>query len=69
MPQGPRAAVGKVFEAIGMANVSRSAEEARDLLFLRPPDNISMNRDRLLADPKAMARRLARITAHPRPQK
>ena len=58
-PQGPMAAVGKVFEAIGMAKVSRSAEEARDLLFLRPTDNISMNRNRLLADAKAMARRLA----------
>ena len=66
-PQGPMAAVGKVFEAIGMANVSRSAEEARDLLFLRPTDNISMNRDRLLADAKAMARRLAANYSPPTP--
>ena len=66
-PQGPMAAVGKVFEAIGMANVSRSAEEARDLLFLRPTDNISMNRDRLLADAKAMARRLAADYSPPTP--
>ena len=66
-PQGPMAAVGKVFEAIGMANVSRSAEEARDLLFLRPTDNISMNRNRLLADAKAMARRLAADYSPPTP--
>ena len=66
-PQGPMAAVGKVFEAIGMAKVSRSAEEARDLLFLRPTDNISMNRDRLLADAKAMARRLAADYSPPTP--
>jgi 3-hydroxyacyl-CoA dehydrogenase len=66
-PQGPMAAVGKVFETIGMANVSRSAEEARDLLFLRPTDNISMNRDRLLADAKAMARRLAVDYSPPTP--
>ena len=66
-PQGPMAAVGKVFEAIGMATVSRSAEEARDLLFLRPTDNISMNRNRLLADAKAMARRLAADYSPPTP--
>ena len=36
-----------------MATVARSAEEARDLLVLRPDDGITMNRDRLLADAKA----------------
>jgi 3-hydroxyacyl-CoA dehydrogenase len=47
--------VAKVFETISMAQVSTSAEEAREALFLRPGDVITMNRDRLLADAKAKA--------------
>jgi 3-hydroxyacyl-CoA dehydrogenase len=53
-------AISKVFETIGKATVSRSAAEARDLLFLRPIDGITMNRDRVLADAKAKALELAR---------
>ena len=49
----------KAFETIGMATVARSAEQAKDLLFLRPGDGITMNRDRLLADAKAKALALA----------
>ena len=54
-PGGPMPPVIKAFETISVATVGRSAEQARDLLFLRPSDGISMNRDRLLADAKAKA--------------
>ena len=56
---GPMPSITKAFEAIGLATVARSAEEARDLLLLRPGDGITMNRDRLLADAKAKALALA----------
>ena len=54
-PGGPMPPVSKVFETISVATVARSAAEARDLLFLRPQDGVSMNRDRLLADAKQRA--------------
>jgi len=44
--------VNKAFETIAMAKVSTSAEEARELGFLRRGDAISMNRDHLLYDAK-----------------
>ena len=56
---GPMPPITKTFEAIGLATIARSAEEARDLLLLRPGDGITMNRDRLLADAKAKALALA----------
>ncbi len=55
MPKGPMPAVAKVFETISTATVAKSAAEAKELLFLRPSDGITMNRDRLLADAKARA--------------
>ncbi|MCJ2014697.1 3-hydroxyacyl-CoA dehydrogenase/enoyl-CoA hydratase family protein [Methylobacterium sp. J-076] len=55
MPKGPMPAPAKVFETVSTATVAKSAEEAKDLLFLRPTDGITMNRDRLLADAKAKA--------------
>jgi 3-hydroxyacyl-CoA dehydrogenase len=58
-PGGPMPPVIKTFETIGMATVARSADQAKDLLFLRPGDGITMNRDRLLADAKAKALSLA----------
>ncbi|WP_119461982.1 3-hydroxyacyl-CoA dehydrogenase/enoyl-CoA hydratase family protein [Rhodospirillaceae bacterium SYSU D60014] len=58
-PFGPMPPVIKAFETIGMASVAKSAEQAKDLLFLRPGDGITMNRDRLLADAKAKALALA----------
>ena len=54
-PGGPMPAVSKVFETISTARVSTSAAEAQELLFLRPTDSVTMNRDRLLADAKARA--------------
>ncbi len=58
-PKGPMPPVIKAFETIGMAQVAKSAAEARDFLILRPGDGITMNRDRLLADAKAKALQLA----------
>jgi 3-hydroxyacyl-CoA dehydrogenase len=52
--------VQRVFETIGLAKVSKSAAQARELGFLRDGDAISMNRDRLLEDAKAAALLLAR---------
>jgi len=49
----------KNFETIAKAVVSTSAEEARNLGFLRPSDIITVNRDRLLVDAKLRARALA----------
>ena len=58
-PGGPMPPVIKVFETVSVATVAKSAVEARDYLFLRPEDRITMNRDRLLADAKARALELA----------
>jgi 3-hydroxyacyl-CoA dehydrogenase len=58
-PGGPMPPVARAFETIALARVSRSAEEARRLAYLRPGDGITMNRDRLLADAKARALALA----------
>src|SRR6185437_12080862 len=43
-------ALKKNFETIAKATVSTSAAEARSLGFLRTSDNITINRDRLVAD-------------------
>ncbi|HUC66294.1 MAG TPA: 3-hydroxyacyl-CoA dehydrogenase NAD-binding domain-containing protein, partial [Stellaceae bacterium] len=59
-PGGPMPAIGKAFEMIGTAQVAKSAFEAREMLLLREGDGITMNRDRLLADAKAKALKLAR---------
>jgi len=59
MPGGPMPPVSKVFETVSMATVAKSAEQARDLLFLRAADEIVMNRDRVLAGAKARALALA----------
>ena len=67
LPKGPMPPVGKVFETISMATVAKSAAEARELLFLRPSDGITMNRDRLLADAKARALDLAKDYVPPAP--
>jgi 3-hydroxyacyl-CoA dehydrogenase len=48
-----------VFEIIGMAKVSGSAMEACQWRYLWPAANITMNRDRLIADAKRTAQSLA----------
>jgi 3-hydroxyacyl-CoA dehydrogenase len=52
----------RVFELIGMAKVSSSAEEARDMGLLHKADRISMNRERLLCNAKQFA--LALVDSH-----
>jgi 3-hydroxyacyl-CoA dehydrogenase len=47
--------VQRVFETIGFAKVSTSAPEARTLGLLREVDRVTMNRDHLIADAKAVA--------------
>jgi 3-hydroxyacyl-CoA dehydrogenase len=53
-------ALKPVFEAIAMAKVGTSAEECRDLGYLRREDGVSMNRDRLVGDAKEVALGLVR---------
>jgi 3-hydroxyacyl-CoA dehydrogenase len=67
LPKGPMPAPSKVFEIVSTATVSKSAVEAKDLLFLRPKDGVTMNRDRLLADAKARALEMAKDYKPPEP--
>jgi 3-hydroxyacyl-CoA dehydrogenase len=50
----------KVFELIGYAKVSSSAEEARKLGILHRADRVSMNPERLIGDAKDLALSLAK---------
>jgi len=52
--------VQRVFETIGFAKVSTSAPDAARLGFLRPYDAVTMNRERHIADAKAVALERAR---------
>jgi len=67
MPRGPMPAVAKVFQTVSTATVAKSAAEAKEHLFLRETDGITMNRDRLLADAKAKALALADGYTPPEP--
>ena len=53
-------ALRPIFENIAMAKVGTSAEEGRELGFLRREDVVSLNRDRVVADAKQTALGLAR---------
>jgi len=53
-------ALRPVFENIAMAKVGTSAEESRELGYLRREDAVSLNRDRLVGDAKQTALGLAR---------
>ncbi|WP_454885537.1 3-hydroxyacyl-CoA dehydrogenase NAD-binding domain-containing protein [Sphingomonas oryzagri] len=67
MPKGPMPALGKVFQTVSTATVAKSAAEAKEQMFLRESDGITMNRDRLLADAKAKALALVDGYAPPEP--
>jgi 3-hydroxyacyl-CoA dehydrogenase len=67
LPRGPMPAPSKVFEIVSTATTSKSAAHAKELLFLRPDDGITMNRSRLLADAKARALELADGYQPPKP--
>jgi 3-hydroxyacyl-CoA dehydrogenase len=58
----------RAFEQIGYAKVSGSAEDARQMGLLTTNDGVSMNRDRLLGDAKALALSLAPRYVPRRPQ-
>jgi 3-hydroxyacyl-CoA dehydrogenase len=62
----PLPLVRRVFETIGFAKVSTSGPDARRRGYLRDVDGISMNRERLKEDAKAIA--LARVPEYVRPQ-
>lgn len=64
---GPMPALSSVFEDISTAKVATSAAEAKDMLFLRDGDGITMNRRRVLADAKAKALALAETYEAPEP--
>ncbi len=66
-PGGPMPAIAQAFENIGMAKVSKSAAEAKEMLFLSTTDGITMNKDRLLTDAKAKALKLVPGYAPPTP--
>ncbi len=68
LPGGPMPTPAKVFETVSTATTSKSAAEAKELLYLRPTDGITMNRDRLLADAKAKALALVDGYKPPEPQ-
>jgi 3-hydroxyacyl-CoA dehydrogenase len=68
LPKGPMPPIVKVFETISTATVAKSAAEAKELLFLKPTDGITMNRYRLLADAKAKALSLAADYRPPEPR-
>jgi 3-hydroxyacyl-CoA dehydrogenase len=66
-PGGPMPAIAQAFETIGMAKVSKSAAEAKEMLFLSTTDGITMNKDRLLSDAKAKALKLVQDYVPPNP--
>ena len=55
----PMGAVRKAFETIALAQVAKSAQEAKEFMYLTDTDGITMNRDRLLYDAKQKALELA----------
>lgn len=63
----PMGATRKAFETIGLARVAKSAQEAKEIRYLKKTDGITMNRDRLLFDAKAKALELAKDYKAPEP--
>ena len=66
-PGGPIPPVVKAFQTIVMASVSKSAANAKELLYLSPYDGISMNKNRVLGDAKAKALALSENYQPPAP--
>ena len=67
LPKGPMPAPTKAFEIISTATIAKSAAEAKELLYFKPTDSITMNRYRLLADAKAKALALVPNYVPPKP--
>ncbi|MGR9088797.1 MAG: 3-hydroxyacyl-CoA dehydrogenase family protein, partial [Gammaproteobacteria bacterium] len=66
-PGGPIPPIVKAFQTVSMATVSKSAVDAKELLFLGKTDGITMNKYRLLADARAKALSLAENYTAPKP--
>jgi 3-hydroxyacyl-CoA dehydrogenase len=66
-PGGPIPPIVKAFQTISLATVSKSAAEAKELLYLGKNDGITMNKLRMLADAKAKALALVENYAPPQP--
>lgn len=66
-PGGPIPPIVKAFQTVSMATVSKSAVDAKELLFLGKTDGITMNKYRLLADARTKALSLAENYAAPKP--
>ena len=64
---GPIPPIAKIFETISIAKVAKSAFDARELMYLRDTDGITMNRDRLLYDAKQRVLELAKDYKPPEP--
>ena len=67
MAQGAMPVVTQAFETIMLAKVASSAEEAQDLGMLNDHSRITMNRQRVLPDAKALCLSLAKDYAPPQP--
>ncbi|HEX6981274.1 MAG TPA: 3-hydroxyacyl-CoA dehydrogenase NAD-binding domain-containing protein [Balneolaceae bacterium] len=61
----PMPYIKEAFKTIGMAKVSDGAPKARELGYLRNSDSVIMNRDLLITNAKAEARRMADAGYHP----
>jgi len=61
----PMPNIKEAFKTIGMAKVSDGAPKAKQLGYLRGSDAVIMNRDLLIANAKAEARRMADAGYHP----
>jgi 3-hydroxyacyl-CoA dehydrogenase len=66
--KGPMPAVKQAFETIGTAKVAKSADDAKEIGYLKASDGITMNRDRLLFDAKAKLLEMAENYTPPVPQ-
>mgnify|MGYP003689234035 FL=1 len=64
---GPMAATMMVFENIGMAKIAKSAQQAKDLGYLRGSDRITMNRNHVLSNAKSYLLELAEDYCPPVP--
>jgi 3-hydroxyacyl-CoA dehydrogenase len=58
-------AMKKAFETIAMAKVSTSANEAKSIGYLNRADDVTMNRERVLADAKARALEMVKVGYKP----
>ena len=66
-PKGVMPSVMKVFELIGTAYIAKSAELAKQALFLRPDDGVVFNRQRLLYQAKQRALTMKETYQPPEP--